>query len=271
MKITKIDPISDLTAETVITRIVQGIYGESTLMGDFTERSSICDLQAIVVRGEIEEVIEDLETCSWDKARMEFLDVIYAHVSFMRVKSTAELKEAANTPYDIKSIEQNYPHLLNVIYNCRNETILIKALKRLQCKLRSGSDTKYTAVWRESFVLFRALYEELYAPLQPDLKEMARNNFSKIDMTESDAAITAAVFDRKGVVTEQRPVHIVLPNEEYHGIITVSAKDQYGLDGKEYPVNKYLKSHTFKPLTNADLAPCTEEKLYLFFEQQCKR
>lgn len=66
------------------------------------------------------------------------------------------------------------------------------------------------------------------------------SNMSKFDLTLEDAQATQKKYSEIGVET-------VIGHNEEHGLYFVlSAKDQVGTDGKEYPAKKMLKSINFK-------------------------
>lgn len=76
-----------------------------------------------------------------------------------------------------------------------------------------------------------------------DLQSVISSNWSKFDTTEEDAEKTKHKYLAWGVESEVRRYAM---SSSFHYYVLVSAFDQKGTDGKNYPKGKYLKSWRFQ-------------------------
>lgn len=83
-------------------------------------------------------------------------------------------------------------------------------------------------------------------PVDDDLRLICESQFTKFDIDEEGAAKTKQKYLDLGVETYQLRKRVGSAEDNNFWIVTKSAKDQMGTDGKDYPKDKWLKSTRFK-------------------------
>lgn len=83
-------------------------------------------------------------------------------------------------------------------------------------------------------------------PADDDFLEVVRSNMTKFDHTVEEAIETEEKYAAIGVKTVMVPVSYVAGGVQFNLIVTKSATNQVGTDGKEYPEAKWLKSIRFQ-------------------------
>lgn len=83
-------------------------------------------------------------------------------------------------------------------------------------------------------------------PADDDLRLICESQFTKFDASEEAAEKTRLKYLELGVETYQIRKQIGSAEDDRFWIVTKSAKDQVGKDGKDYPKDKWLKSTNFK-------------------------
>jgi hypothetical protein len=86
-----------------------------------------------------------------------------------------------------------------------------------------------------------------------DFDAVITSNWTKFDQSESDAKLTALKYDMIGVRTHY--TKCVSPDTQQTYYVTFSSETQKGLDGKEYPGGKWLKSCHFKDTNFSESLP----------------
>lgn len=83
-------------------------------------------------------------------------------------------------------------------------------------------------------------------PADDDLRLICESQFTKFDASEEAAEQTKQKYLDLGVETYQIRKQLGSAEDDNFWIVTKSAKDQVGKDGKDYPKDKWLKSTNFK-------------------------
>ena len=83
-------------------------------------------------------------------------------------------------------------------------------------------------------------------PADDDLRLICESQFTKFDASEESAEQTKQKYLLLGVETYQIRKQLGSAEDDNFWIVTKSAKDQIGKDGKDYPKDKWLKSVNFK-------------------------
>ena len=83
-------------------------------------------------------------------------------------------------------------------------------------------------------------------PADDDLRLICESQFTKFDDSEEAAEKTKQKYLDLGVETYQIRKQLGSAEDDNFWIVTKSAKDQVGKDGKDYPKDKWLKSTNFK-------------------------
>lgn len=140
--------------------------------------------------------------------------------------------------HQIKLIESEFNEL--------KDGIVARDIHEVRDGIQDMLVTVYGLAWRGGF------------PADVDAAEVVRSNLSKFDPSKEDAILTKNKYLAIGVETFTKTR--TLEDGEIC-VVTFSAVDQVGTDGKKYPKNKWLKSHRFQEPVYTPLHPLVAKTL----------
>lgn len=143
-----------------------------------------------------------------------------------RILSTIRLEDYDNIESQLKIIESEFKELKNN-WNTNN----------LNGMRDDIGDVLFTVL---------GLAHVMGFPADEDLRLICESQFTKFDASEEAAEQTKQKYLDLGVETYQIRKQLGSAEDDNFWIVTKSAKDQVGKDGKDYPKDKWLKSTNFK-------------------------